>query len=556
MLSQDTTSSTYFADRSERFFTLVRKHEDAVIEQLQKLEHQNNEQKDNMEALQGAVDACQCGTAKDPNKDGYIEFLHGELHSLRHELQEVSEQRDERAEYDEDIGKKIRICEQLFRDELSAHQESREKLREVEDKLIVAEIANVEPVQISGQVHTEGLDQCIKLCVPLPLGRSPRFPDYSVCHQKARAARSPAAMLCRVFAIPIEAQTSTLIIMPPTHHIIDHEQPTPTKMTTSPRSSGNSLSYEDLLERYQALEEQFTQVDSENTDLRNESDEYRNTIGNQEDEIGRLRERSETEVVDALLLVQENLTSECRRLEDQALTLQAINENHEAIIQQYKDMTETLTGAAEKPGAEERDQTDDASGSTDLQTGIAEQRRANFNEDYEIALKKRIDVEALQSNQDAPQNFSSRESHDLDMPGPAHNPDLEAEHQRQAVKLARCQALLERSDDKLQHCGEQRQQLEDRLRRADDHIEHLREKFKDGGVKNAEHDCEGDCQELSARLCRLVQSISVHGQAIDDVIGEVMVGVDCSEVRYGESRPGDCGSRNKGGDGREGRRGG
>jgi hypothetical protein len=100
-------------------------------------------------------------------------------------------------------------------------------------------------------------------------------------------------------------------------------------------------------------------------------------------------------------------------------------------------------------------------------------------------------------------------------------------------ELVELDKKFQRSEEKIQQCNKHRLNLEGLLRDAQaSNMEHRSEvirtqRSKMGEVcKNKCDELEEECKELRKRLWRLVEAFQEHGDAVKDVLGEVMHGVE------------------------------
>ncbi|KAF2133759.1 hypothetical protein P153DRAFT_392413 [Dothidotthia symphoricarpi CBS 119687] len=80
---------------------------------------------------------------------------------------------------------------------------------------------------------------------------------------------------------------------------------------------------------------------------------------------------------------------------------------------------------------------------------------------------------------------------------------------------------FERSEEKLQHCGEQRQTLENKARNLRNFNEHLQNRLQDMDAEK-QGDCKGKCKDLEEKLRRLLNCFGMHRRAEKEMIDEVM----------------------------------
>jgi len=164
----------------------------------------------------------------------------------------------------------------------------------------------------------------------------------------------------------------------------------------------------------------------------------------------------------------------------------------------------------------------------ELENSILRTQIASLQEQLDTMDQQNRPVADAPSAEPSELNFADRD--------PSPPVDLTPDAERLRSRLIEMEKKFDISEDKLQRCWEERQQMDiqletakDERRRADSLVTTLERKIA-RLTKEKNEGCEKRCEDLKRRLCRLVKAIDVHGTAVKDIALEVGRGLDCEDL--------------------------
>ncbi|CAO2650110.1 Nn.00g014020.m01.CDS01 [Neocucurbitaria sp. VM-36] len=331
-------------------------------------------------------------------------------------------------------------------------------------------------------------------------------------------------------------------------------------MSTPPNRSHSPQASEDIVEddeslqkKIDELEDEVNRLRTENADLEYEHAEFENTIREQKDMIRAIETPEQSDFINALLGTQEIHTSEISRLEEQVrVQLETITE-HEATIHWYQDIVQSSTGTEKKEYDEEKEDPDlmneDTHPTKDANDCSVQEHKyiIRFLEGRIKELEARL-YECIRRAE-----ASSRKRHDPDQPVPAQIAALEEEKRGLKKQLDSLKWRFDKSEAKVQHCGEHRQELETKCRHQKEHIEWLQQRLSNAEKEGEEKGtCEGKCRVLKRKLIEMAEGVNRCGESFGEMVEETLKGVDFSDIEYED---GDDDDDNTGGDADKGKQG-
>jgi chromosome segregation ATPase len=253
------------------------------------------------------------------------------------------------------------------------------------------------------------------------------------------------------------------------------------------------MEYKDLGIRYDRLREAFEDQQEHIRELEDQAEELRRENQEQGDTIHELRNASNNDTPEN---VPDN--DALNSIFDRNEALQAENEQlrHDCDIQ--KATYESELDALQDRLYDLQTQLEAAHGGADDRVSRDEDTSALLSRIAGLRLNHDVDLDETQAS-------------------------LEQRIQELQGDLGRAIAEAERHESKLQHCGEQRQELEDRLRDKENFVEHLKERLD---KERSAGECTRKCEELEKKLLKLVRSIRTNGEAVNKVLESVMEDVE------------------------------
>jgi chromosome segregation ATPase len=153
------------------------------------------------------------------------------------------------------------------------------------------------------------------------------------------------------------------------------------------------------------------------------------------------------------------------------------------------------------------------------------QERLNGLQAQLEAANKRIDRHVSQDEDTIPSPANRSASLRLNRDANLDETHASTEQRIQELEddLERAIAEAEMHESKLQHCGAQRQKLDDRLRNKEDLVGRLKDQLS---KERSAGECTKRCEDLEKKLFKLVQCIRTHGEAVNKVVESVMEGME------------------------------